>query len=456
MDGQRPLSKMDLSSLQFLERERVLEVLQRDKQLRTIEEDRIRRMKYDLQELRRKGAKSFARQYGERTCARCQRPLGKFWNSGAVCRGCSHRICSKCRVGAANWKCTVCHAYREVKIRSGDWFLEEKAKKFPATTDKYETVGEKFLKIYNAMSYISVVPPTPPPHLNNPFMGSGDLKNSMPFTKSMENLVASFTSHIKKISTSQNDVREDLLRVENHRKGSYCHYSIQKSLSDTNINKSSILFKVPSLPNLFKKNKDSDHESYSTGAEEETSFSSEHSGGKRGSNSSISTDCSLSESMSMAGELELSVVYNSNSSCLEIRVRACRNLSYGDTRRKKCHPYVKLHMLPDKSCKLKTSVKRNTTDPVYNELFKYDIERHLLFGKRLQATVWHSGTLKKKVFLGEVLIPLDGWKWEDKALQCYNWYPLCPKVENPDEGSGEHDGIALQARVSFSSINQGV
>uniref|UniRef100_A0A8C6P4X4 RabBD domain-containing protein n=1 Tax=Nothobranchius furzeri TaxID=105023 RepID=A0A8C6P4X4_NOTFU len=101
--------KMDLSFLQILEKERVLEVLWRDKHLRTIEEDRIRRMKGELQELRRKGAKSYARQYGERTCARCQRPLGKLWNTGAVCRGCSHRICSRCRVGAANWKCTVCH-----------------------------------------------------------------------------------------------------------------------------------------------------------------------------------------------------------------------------------------------------------------------------------------------------------------------------------------------------------
>lgn len=72
----------------------------------------LRRMKCELQELRRRGAKSFTRQYGERTCARCQRPLGKFWNLGAVCRGCSHRICSRCRVGAADWKCTVCHAYR--------------------------------------------------------------------------------------------------------------------------------------------------------------------------------------------------------------------------------------------------------------------------------------------------------------------------------------------------------
>lgn len=45
------------------------------------------------------------------------------------------------------------------------------------------------------------------------------------------------------------------------------------------------LFKVPSLPNLFKRSKDSDQEGSSTGAEEETSFSSEYSGGKRVSQS---------------------------------------------------------------------------------------------------------------------------------------------------------------------------
>ncbi|XP_026174746.1 synaptotagmin-like protein 3 [Mastacembelus armatus] len=440
---------MDLSLLQALERETVLEVLQRDKQLRIIEEDRIRRMKYELQELRRKGAKNLARQYGERTCARCQRPLGKFWNSGAVCCGCSHRICSKCRVGvgAVSWKCTVCHAYREVKIKSGDWFLEEKAKKFPATTDKYETVGEKLLKTNNVLSHISIVPPTPPPHLDYPFLSrSGDLKNSKPFTKSMENVMVSFTSHIKKISTSQNDVRGDRLKVDNHFTSSN-----QKSLSDTDINKASNLFKVPSLPNLFKKSKDSDQEGSSTGAEEEASFSSEYSGGKRGSCSSISTDCGLFDSVAVAGELELALVYNTNTSTLEITVGACRNLTYGDTKRRKCHPYIKLHVLPEKGGKMKTTVKKNTTDPVYNEVLKYQIERHLLFGKRLQATVWHSGTLKRKVFLGEVLLPLDGWRFEDKTSKCLTWYPLCPKTESLEGGAVDQD-----RGVKFSSNNQGV
>ncbi|XP_071775142.2 synaptotagmin-like protein 3 isoform X1 [Centroberyx gerrardi] len=445
--------EMDLSLLQALERERVLEVLQRDKLLRTIEDERIRRMKYELQELRRKGAKSFARQYGERTCARCQRPLGKFWNSGAVCRGCSHRICSKCRVGvgAVEWKCTVCHAYREVKIRSGEWFLEEREKKFPVTPDRHETVGEKLLKSYNVLSHISVVPPTPPPHFDGSMLNrSWDLRNSKPFTKSMEDLVVSFTSHIKKISTSQNDVRGDqaLLRVDNRGSG---NYSGHKSLSDTDISKSTNLTKGPSLPNLFKKSKDSDQEGSSTGAEEEASFSSEYSGGKRGSCSSISTDCSLFESSSVTGELELALAYNTNTSCLQITVSACRNLSYGDTKRRKCHPYVKIYLLPEKtqSSKLKTTVKRNTTDPVYDEVLKYHVERPLLYGRTLQASVWHSGTLKRKVFLGEVLIPLDGWRFEERA---FNWYPLCPKrPESPEGGAVEQQRGEMLVRIKLSS-----
>uniref|UniRef100_A0A8C7Z9K5 Synaptotagmin-like protein 3 n=1 Tax=Oryzias sinensis TaxID=183150 RepID=A0A8C7Z9K5_9TELE len=426
---------MDLSYLQVLEREKVLEVLRRDKQLRTVEEDRIRRMKCELQDLRRRGAKNFARQYGERTCARCQRPLGKFWNSGAVCCGCSHRICRRCRVGAENWKCTVCHAYREVKIMSGEWFLEEKAKKFPLAKDKYETVGDMLLKIYSGLSHISVVPPTPPPNKDYQFMGRfGELKNSKSFTKSMEDVMVSFKCQIRE-SNSHNDVRVDFLQVDNSRNGGFFKSSNQKSLSDTNINKSSILFKVPSLPNLFKKSKDSDMEGSSTGAEDEASISSEHSGGKRGSISSINADCGHFDSVSITGELELAVVYNSNALCLEVTVGACRNLTHGDGKRKKCNPYVKLYVLPDKSSKLKTSVKRNTTDPIYNEVVKYDIERHLLFGKRLQASVWHSGTLKRRVFLGEVLIPLDGWRYEDKSPQRFHWYPLCPK---------SRDGVAAE------------
>lgn len=100
-------------------------------------------------------------------------------------------------------------------------------------------------------------------------------------------------------------MRGDLLSVNGNRRRSQFQYSTQKSLSDTEINKygqvsscsnrtdmpetgklTSLLLMVqlyhgPSLPNLFNKAKDSDQEESSTGAEEEPSFGSEYSGGKR-------------------------------------------------------------------------------------------------------------------------------------------------------------------------------
>lgn len=50
---------------------------------------------------------------------------------------------------------------------------------------------------------------------------------------------AFLTFPFAEISNSQNDVREDLLKVDNRWRGSSFTYSTQKSLSDTDINKSS-------------------------------------------------------------------------------------------------------------------------------------------------------------------------------------------------------------------------
>lgn len=58
----------------------------------------------------------------------------------------------------------------------------------------------------------------------------------------------------------------------------------------------------------------------------------------QGSISSISADCGHLDSVSVTGELELAVVYNSNALCLEVTVGACRNLTHGDGKRKKCNP----------------------------------------------------------------------------------------------------------------------
>uniref|UniRef100_F6VF46 RabBD domain-containing protein n=2 Tax=Equus TaxID=9789 RepID=F6VF46_HORSE len=157
--------EVNLNSLQEVEREEILQVLYRDQAVQNIEEERIRKLKTHLQRLRWKGAKSVSQEYKQKSCARCQRMLGFLLNRGAVCHGCSHRVCSECRVFLRRthaWKCTVCFEDRNMKIKTGEWFFEERAKKFP-TEGKHETAGAKLLQSYQKLSKISVVPPTPPP-----------------------------------------------------------------------------------------------------------------------------------------------------------------------------------------------------------------------------------------------------------------------------------------------------
>lgn len=73
----------------------------------------IRKLQLQLQQLRWKGARNISHEYQERSCARCQKSLGLLMNRGAVCNGCSHRVCSECRVclNPCLWKCTVCYAH---------------------------------------------------------------------------------------------------------------------------------------------------------------------------------------------------------------------------------------------------------------------------------------------------------------------------------------------------------
>ncbi|KAJ8797182.1 hypothetical protein J1605_017410 [Eschrichtius robustus] len=126
--------EVSLKSLRESEREVILRVLYRDREVQSIEEERIRKLKTHLQHLRWKGSKSGSQEYQQKSCARCQQALGLLLNRGAVCRGCSHHVCAKCRVvlrATHAWKCTVCFEDRNVKIKTGEWFFEERAKKFP-------------------------------------------------------------------------------------------------------------------------------------------------------------------------------------------------------------------------------------------------------------------------------------------------------------------------------------
>ncbi|KAM6404989.1 synaptotagmin-like protein 3 isoform 2-T2 [Pluvialis apricaria] len=454
--------EFNLNFLKELEREAVLEVLYRDQMVRKTEEERIRKLNLQLQQLRWKGARNVSHDYQERSCARCQKSLGLLMNRGAVCNGCSHRVCSECRVclNPCLWKCTVCYAHGDVKVKAGEWFFEERAKKYPG---RHETVGAKLLKSYQKLSKISVVPPTPPPFTESA-AGSNvmvnELRQSKSFNKSVENLFLSLTTHIKKISKSQNDMADRSLLSTDYGQNMERRKQ-RRSQSDTAINITSRVKSTPSLQHLITgAQNDSEILTQRNCKEEEDITTSPTSdavfcdGRKHGSLYSLNSTCTESGNFGKAnitGEIEFAIRYIFKACILEICIKGCKNLAYGEEKKKKCNPYVKVYLLPDKSprSKRKTAVKKSTVDPEFDESLKYKIDYSQLGSRQLQISVWHAGALKHRVFLGEVVIPLAAWNFEDNSMQLFNWYQLKPKLEKPEDDLIQYSSeLLVSARLS--------
>ncbi|NWJ04224.1 SYTL3 protein, partial [Crypturellus undulatus] len=460
-------SDLNLNFLKELEREAVLEVLYRDQAVRKMEEERVRKLKMQLQQLRWKGARSMSHEYQERSCARCHKSLGLLLNRGAVCNGCSHRVCSECRVclNPCVWKCTVCYAHGDVKIKAGEWFFEERAKKYP-NEGRHETVGAKLLKSYQKLSNISVVPPTPPPFTESSAGSTvtvNELCQTRSFNKSVENLFLSLSTHIKKISKSQNDMADKSRLTTNYGQNVEKRKE-RRSQSDTAINITSRLKSTPSLQHLItgaqKDNESLTERSYKQEEDIITSPTSDTvfcEGRRHGSLYSLNSTCTEYGNFDKAhitGEIEFAIRYIFKACILEIRIRGCKNLAYGEEKKKKCNPYVKVYLLPDKSprSKRKTAVKKSTVDPEFHETLQYKVAYSQLGGRQLQISVWHAGALKNRVFLGEVVVPLAVWNFEDRSAESFNWYQLKAKLEKPEDHLGQYSSeLLVSARLSVSA-----
>ncbi|XP_074954133.1 synaptotagmin-like protein 5 isoform X4 [Phalacrocorax aristotelis] len=126
---------LEIINLSFLlehERETILGVLKRDEYLKKIEDKRIRKLKNELLEVRRKGGNRHCQQDNSRVCVRCQKSLGLIFDRGDLCQTCKLRVCNKCRVVGTDgqWKCSVCAKIAQLRIVTGEWFFEERAKRF--------------------------------------------------------------------------------------------------------------------------------------------------------------------------------------------------------------------------------------------------------------------------------------------------------------------------------------
>lgn len=129
------------------ERETILGVLKRDEYLKKVEDKRIRKLKNELLEVRRKGGNPHSEQDNSRVCVRCQKSLGFIFDRGDLCQSCQLRVCSSCRVLGADgqWKCSVCAKIAELRIVTGEWFFEERAKRFKQSNLGTDVVRQSIL-----------------------------------------------------------------------------------------------------------------------------------------------------------------------------------------------------------------------------------------------------------------------------------------------------------------------
>ncbi|NWT50054.1 SYTL2 protein, partial [Erythrocercus mccallii] len=148
------------------------------------------------------------------------------------------------------------------------------------------------------------------------------------------------------------------------------------------------------------------------------------------------------------GNIQFAIDYVEQLNELHIFICQCKDLAVADVKRQRSDPYVKTYLLPEKYRlgKRKTSVKKKTFNPVYNEILRYKIEKELLKNQSLNISVWHNDTFGRNSFLGEVELDLGAWDWNDPPNKQINWFPLKPRTSavtlNP-ENKGEMK-LALQ------------
>uniref|UniRef100_A0A8C4XYG0 Synaptotagmin-like protein 5 n=1 Tax=Gopherus evgoodei TaxID=1825980 RepID=A0A8C4XYG0_9SAUR len=408
---------LEIINLSFLlehERETILGVLKRDEYLKKVEDKRIRKLKNELLEVKRKGGNRHCRQDRGRVCVRCQKNLGLIFDRGDQCQECKLTVCNKCRVLGidGNWKCTVCAKIAQLRIVTGEWFFEERAKRFKQSN----LLGTDVVR----QSILRKVPGKNKNTQEKLFFDPGlKYDASVPASESVpEDLVKRHrrnASETPSIAVSRASLASDLSKSEIDLGGSFSEE-----------NKDAVSLRSKSVPDALNQDLDTSQ------TIDIILFSSLF---QTSINSIMSVYSETGDygNVKVSGEILLHLSYSYKMGALNILVKNCRNLAIADEKKQRTDPYVKTYLLPDKSrqSKRKTKIKSNTINPEFNETLKYVISHTQLETRTLQLSVWHYDRFGHNSFLGEVEIPLDSWNFENQTDE---WFVLQPKEVAADVG----------------------
>ncbi|XP_078391635.1 rab effector MyRIP-like isoform X2 [Cetorhinus maximus] len=118
--------KLDLSGLTDDEAEHVLQVVQRDFDLRKKEQERLSELKQKLnEESNKRTILSKQEKFNENCCIRCCSPFTFLLNTKRPCLDCKFNICKNCGAYSKKekaWICTVCHQARLLRTQSLEWY----------------------------------------------------------------------------------------------------------------------------------------------------------------------------------------------------------------------------------------------------------------------------------------------------------------------------------------------
>ncbi|XP_029925111.1 synaptotagmin-like protein 2 isoform X5 [Myripristis murdjan] len=128
-----------------------------------------------------------------------------------------------------------------------------------------------------------------------------------------------------------------------------------------------------------------------------------------------------SSDIEVQGTIQFAVNYVQKLGEFHIFVVHCRDLAVAERKKNRTDPYVKCYLLPDKTKlgKRKSSVKKKTVNPTYNEILRFKITMDVLKMQILNISVWHHDTFGRNSFLGEVEFDLSEWDFSNAQINEY-------------------------------------